>query len=97
MVSRTEPKDFVDFYSIFRSFPETNPDHVFNNARLKDGIFDDPPTAAFQIEEALVYLKNNISTFPPMLEELHFDEFFQFFSDLAKWLYQKVKPFQKTS
>lgn len=51
LVSRNEPKDFIDFYFIRRLRPEMELSAIYESARKKEAIFDDPPTAAFQLEE----------------------------------------------
>ena len=59
VVSRTEPKDFVDFFMILKKFPSFKIEDIYKTAQFKDAIFDDPPTAAFQLEGGLIFLKEN--------------------------------------
>ncbi|MFW6140865.1 MAG: hypothetical protein ACOC5S_05880 [Acidobacteriota bacterium] len=42
IVSRTEPKDFIDTYFIFKRYPDLKIEDVYKNAKLKDAIFDYP-------------------------------------------------------
>ncbi len=92
LVSRTEPKDYIDFYFIRKHFPSLNINSIYKNAKKKDVIFDDPPSAAYQIEEGLNFLKNNFSLFPKVIKKFNKKDFFSFYNKLADWLYKKV-PF----
>lgn len=91
IVSRMEPKDFIDLYFIQQLFPERNIEEVCNAARTKDAIFDDPPTAAFQIEEGLDFLKENQTIFPKILRDFNIDDFLRFYENITNWLYQQMK------
>ncbi|MBU1753376.1 nucleotidyl transferase AbiEii/AbiGii toxin family protein [bacterium] len=91
IVSRMEPKDFIDLYFIQQLFPERTIEEVYNAARTKDAIFDDPPTAAFQIEEGLDFLKENHAIFPNILRDFDLHDFFGFYNKITIWLYQQVK------
>lgn len=90
IVSRMEPKDFIDFYFIQHLFPERDIEEVYSSARTKDAIFDDPPTSAFQIEEGLVFLKENQAIFPQILKNFDRNDFFEFYNKITTWLYQRV-------
>ena len=91
IVSRMEPKDFIDLYFIQQLFPERDIEKVYNDARTKDAIFDDPPTAAFQIEEGLDFLRENQSIFPKILRDFDIDDFFEFYNKITNWLYRQIK------
>lgn len=91
IVSRIEPKDFIDFYFIQKIFPEMNIEQIHNNARLKDAIFDDPPTCAFQIEEGLSFLKESPIISPKMLRDFDRKDFLKFYNNLVSWLYGLIK------
>lgn len=91
IVSRMEPKDFIDFYFIQHLFPERDMEEVYSRARTKDAIFDDPPTAAFQIEEGLAFLRENQAIFPQILRDFNMHDFFEFYNKITDWLYQRVK------
>jgi len=54
IVSRSEVKNFVDFYFISKKFK-----NIKFEKKKKDAIFDDPPTVAFQIEKNLDYIREN--------------------------------------
>lgn len=91
MVSRTEPKDFIDFYFINKVFNEIKMDDVYNTARLKDAIFDDPPTVGFQLEEGLSFLNKNTEIIPKTFKEFDPNSFFRFYKEIIKWVYGKMK------
>jgi len=91
IVSRTEPKDFVDFYFINNSFPYIDISKLYDNARKKDAIFDDPPTVAFQIEEGINFLKNHQEIFPKILKKFDFDDFVNFYKGVINWIYNKIQ------
>lgn len=91
VVSRIEPKDFVDVYFLFENFPELKIEDVYKNAKTKDAIFDDPPTAAFQLEEGISFLQKNPSILPELKIEMDFEKFINFFEKIIDWLYGKLK------
>ncbi len=80
-----------DFYFIQKLFPERDIEQIYNNARTKEAIFDDPPTAAFQIEEWLAFLKENQTVFPQILVDFDMHDFFRFYNKITNWLYKRVK------
>lgn len=88
LVSRTEPKDFIDFYFINKIFDETKMEEIYNNARAKEGLFDDPPTAAFQMEEGINFLKKNVSIIPVTFKEFDLNNFFEFYKEIIDWVYK---------
>jgi predicted nucleotidyltransferase component of viral defense system len=91
IVSRTEPKDYVDLFYLFKLYPDLELATVYQNAKLKDAIFDDPPTAGFQLEEGISFLKENPSLMPGIKREFNLDEFSQFFEEVLEWLYGRYK------
>ena len=64
LVSRTEPKDFVDFYCIQQGDEAFSFEIMYEAARHKEGIFDDPPTAAYHLENSLEFFRQNPELFP---------------------------------
>jgi hypothetical protein len=92
MVSRQEPKDFVDFYFLTKRFPGLDLEEGYQEARRKDAIFDDPPTAAFQLEEGLALIRENPGLLPKINVEFDLRQFLGEFGKLAEWVYQKYKP-----
>jgi predicted nucleotidyltransferase component of viral defense system len=91
LVSRTEPKDYIDFYMILKSYPTIEINDVYQKSRLKDAIFDDPPTAAFQLETGITFLKENPVIMPRMLIQIDMPDFYEFYGNLSKWLYNLFK------
>jgi hypothetical protein len=92
LVSRTEPKDYVDFFFIAKMVFGFDRDAAYEGAALKDAVFDDPPTAAFQIESGLDFMKRNPDLFPQMMVDFDHGECFEFFKELAKWIYGRAVP-----
>jgi hypothetical protein len=91
MVSRQEPKDFVDFYFIAKLYPGLDMEQVWQDAKGKDAIFGDPPTAGFQLEEGLALIRENPDLLPEVGIAFDRKAFFDYFADLAGWLYGKHK------
>jgi len=89
MVSRQEPKDFVDFYFLTKLHPGLDMDLAWQDARRKDAIFDDPPTTAFQLEEGLVLIREKPDLLPEVRREFDRKAFFDYFAGIAEWLYRK--------
>lgn len=90
VASRIEPKDYVDLYALLASSQFTSFDQVFDDARKKDAIFDDPPTAAYQIEQGLEFLRHHPQTFPPLLKPIDQQDFARFYDRLTRWLYDRA-------
>lgn len=88
LVSRTEPKDYVDFYMIQKSFPKAEINEIYQRSRLKDAIFDDPPTAAYQLETGIAFIKENPQIMPTMLQPIDMPDFYEFYKNVSKWLYE---------
>jgi predicted nucleotidyltransferase component of viral defense system len=89
MVSRQEPKDFVDYYFIAKLDPGLDMERVWQDARRKDAIFDDPPTAAFQLEEGLALIREKPDLLPEVRIGFDRKAFFDYFAGVADWLYRK--------
>lgn len=91
VVSRVEPKDFIDLYFIQKIVPEFDIEHVYADAREKEVLFDDPPTAAYQLEEGLAFLMENQEIFPKVLRDFNIADLIEFYRGVINWLYHKVK------
>lgn len=91
LVSRTEPKDFIDFYVALKTFSHFELQEIYRIAKSKDAIFDDPPTAAFQLESGIAFFRENPSIVPQTLKPINLDDLFVFHSDIARWLYSLLK------
>jgi hypothetical protein len=89
-VSRTEPKDFVDLYVILKKFPEMRIETVYAGAQAKDAIFDDPPTAAFQLEEGLAFIQEQPEILPPLQFAFDYGDFLAFYENLTMWIYGRL-------
>ena len=68
---------------------------IYEAARKKEAVFDDPPTAAFQLEEGFGRLGGAKeqrmgagAAFPRMLKPVDREDFRAFYEDLAAWLYR---------
>jgi hypothetical protein len=100
MVSRTEIKDFIDFYFISRSFPMIELDSLLLEAQSKERMFEDPSSAAFQIESAAASLRKALgqnpaalgkrenNDMPGMIKPVDMTDFWKFFKELAGQLYK---------
>jgi len=91
IASRIEPKDFIDFYYINKILKIDSIQAVYEDARKKDAIFDDPPTVAYQIEQGMSFLQKNPDLFPHMLIEFDVDDFLNFYHHTINWIYQKIE------
>jgi hypothetical protein len=91
VVSRFEPKDFVDLYCILKTCPDMDIPSVFKAALLKDAIFEDPPTAAFQMEEGLRMMESDLHVLPPLKRTMDWQDFGRFYRELAQYLYDSIR------
>jgi hypothetical protein len=97
LVGRTELKDYLDHYFIARTYPDLRRDDIFQRARTKEAMFDDPASAAFQIELAIDNLKNIVGKksaaspsreiLPRLIKPIDWDDFWRMFEEFADWLY----------
>ena len=97
LVSRSEPKDLVDFYTLFAQIPTLVLEDVLLQAKRKETLFDDPPTAAYQIEEGIRFAKEHEGLIPPLKKALQLENFYKFYENLAMHLYRSIRPEQPTS
>lgn len=84
-VSRTEPKDYIDLYVLVERFSEITVETVYDLAKQKNGMFDDPPTAAFQIEEDIAFIKAHPEILPSLPYAFHWIRNVSFVS-MKLWL-----------
>lgn len=66
-------------------------DILYEIAQGREALLDDPPTAAFQIEEGLHFIKKNINLIPSLKKDFNFERFIDFYEDIAQKIYQKFK------
>jgi hypothetical protein len=88
VVGRVEPKDYFDYFALCRALELTSFEEVLNDAREKDAIFDDPPTAAYQIEQGLKFVRRHSDTKPALLVPINQEDFGLFYERLIRWLYE---------
>ena len=102
LLGRVEPKDFIDFYFLKKEFPRLKADSIFDRARRKDAIFDDPPAAAMRLDEGLRIIlrsapkaaardrdgshRQALIPYPRLLKPVDWTEFERVFEDLIDWL-----------
>ena len=87
VISRTEPKDFVDLYCLARDWDEPRMETLFTEARMKDATLDDPPTAAYQLEENASVVFSGSVPFPDLLQPIDMRGMKAWYTELACWLY----------
>ncbi|MEW6184774.1 MAG: nucleotidyl transferase AbiEii/AbiGii toxin family protein [Thermodesulfobacteriota bacterium] len=90
IAGRLEPKDFIDFYFILKRFPELDIMDLYQQSRKKDGIFDDPPSVAYQIENGVAFIKENPSLWPQTHIPVDQQDFFEFYEKVSRWIYGLV-------
>ncbi len=90
-VSRNEPKDFIDLYFLFRKMQELDFLKIYDFARKKDAIWDDPPTAAFQLEEGIALIKERQEMIPPLQITFDYNDFIEFYEDIVSRVYERFK------
>jgi predicted nucleotidyltransferase component of viral defense system len=88
LISRNEPKDFIDFYFI-NKMKLLDIDSIYKDARQKEGMFDDPPMVSYQVENNLKLIKQNPYALPDMIADFDIDEFYGFYEDLIYKTYHK--------
>lgn len=102
LLGRVEPKDFIDFYFLQKEFPRLKADPIFEHARRKDAIFDDPSEAAMRLKEGLRIIlrsapeaaardidgvcRHALIPYPRLLKPVDWTEFGRVFEDLGDWL-----------
>lgn len=93
LVARTEIKDYLDFFMISRTFPELDREVILAGALFKERVFEDPASAAYQIETAVKSLKRLLResgvVLPGLIKPVDGPEFWRFYGNLAEWLYEK--------
>ncbi|MBM4162095.1 MAG: hypothetical protein FJ217_13490 [Ignavibacteria bacterium] len=89
IVSRVEPKDFVDFYILLKEVPEFSFEYLFEVARKREALLDDPPTAAFQPEDGIRFIRGHAQLLPRVKKSLDLEKLLAFYEDIAKMMYEK--------
>lgn len=91
LVSRTEPKDFIDFYYIQRGDEAFSFETIYEAARTKEGVFYDPPTAAYHLENNLDFFRQNQDMFPEMRLDFRAVELLEFYENLIHRIYDLAR------
>jgi len=92
LVSRREIKDYVDFFYLHKKIEDLDFEAVYEDARRKEGMFDDSPTVAYQLENNFNFIKQNPYAFPEMRTDLDVDEFDAFYETLISKIYHRKEP-----
>lgn len=87
LLSRGEPKDFIDFHAGWNT-GEFTFDELFGDARLKEGRFDDPADAAYHIEQN-IQLARSRKDWPVLLRNSGPGHWFETAHLWADWLYER--------
>jgi hypothetical protein len=88
-VSRMEPKDFIDFYILLKELPELSFEDLLEAARKREALLDDPPTAAFQLEDSIRFIRGHAQLLPRLKKSLDLEKMLAFYEDIAKMMYEK--------
>ncbi len=89
IVSRTEPKDFVDLYFLLKDIPDLSFEYLFEVARKREALLDDPPTAAYQLEESIRFVRKHTQLLPRLRRPFDLEQMLAFYEDMAKKMYEK--------
>jgi len=91
IVSRNEPKDYLDFYYIHSKLKSQSFEKIYTDALKKDVIFEDAPNVAFQIEEGINFIQTNPELIPPIMQEINWQDFYAFYTRLIDWIYNRIR------
>ncbi|RPI17008.1 MAG: hypothetical protein EHM58_10850 [Ignavibacteriae bacterium] len=91
LVSRTEVKDYIDFFHICKNYDNDKLKIIYEEALKKDAVFEDSPTVAYQIEEGLKYVVNNQDLYPRLSVSIKQKEFEDFYKKLVDLIFLKDK------
>ena len=89
LVSRREVKDFVDFFFLHKEIKSMDFEIIYQDAQKKEGMFDDSPTVAYQLENNFSFIKQNPYAFPEMRTDFDPDEFYSFYEMLINKIYNR--------
>lgn len=90
MVSRREIKDFVDFYYLNKKITAMDLDTIYIHAQRKEGMFDDPPMVAYQLEANLGFIKENPEIIPEIRIAFDINDFYTFYENLIHTIYHRI-------
>lgn len=89
---RREPKDYVDLFFLLNGRLGNEWTSVYADAREKDALFDDAPSAAYQLETGFAYLKENPSLMPRLLVPFELEKAEAFYKSFCGHIFSFVKP-----
>jgi hypothetical protein len=88
-LSVIQVKDFVDFFFLHKKIEKMNFELVYRDAQKKEGMFDDSPTLAYQLENNLKFIRQNPYAFPEMRTDFDLEEFHSFYEMLIDKIYHR--------
>lgn len=91
LVSRTEPKDIIDFFFLMTEVPDLSFEALFTSARKREALLDDPPTAAYQLEENFQFFKEHPQLRPRLLKPFDIQAVSLLYNDVINKLYHRPK------
>lgn len=91
LISRTEPKDYIDYYCVIQAESSLGHDLIYEQARAKDGLFDDPPAAAYLIEQGYAAIIKQQERWPNLLVAVSQDAMQSFYRSFVQWIYEKSR------
>jgi hypothetical protein len=91
LVSRTEVKDYIDFFQLCKNHSKNDIRNIYDEALNKDAIFEDSPTVGYQIEEGYKFVVNNKDIFPKLSFSIDQNEFENFYIKLVDVIFLKDK------
>ena len=94
LVSRVEPKDFIDLYFLYQRLSDLKNEDLYQICRNKDLIFEDPATCAYQIEAGVRFLREHESLLPHLERGMKLGHFYKFYEDLIRYFYDLFRPDQ---
>ena len=91
IVSRVEPKDFIDFYSLMRDIHELEFESLLKSAQQREALLEDFPTAAYQLEEGVRFLNSHADLIPDLKKPVDLNILSEFYAAIAKKLYDLAR------
>ncbi len=92
LISRTEPKDYIDFYCLVKGRPASDIARIYEDAMEKDAFLEDSPAAAYIMEEGFKKALENRDRWPRLLTELDIEDFKEFYRNTVGVVYNIKRP-----
>jgi predicted nucleotidyltransferase component of viral defense system len=86
LVSRTEIKDYIDFFYLMNN-ADANFKNIYEDAKLKDSIFEDYPTVGYQVEQGFNYSIRNKILFPVLKKSFNEKDYINFYKKITEDIY----------